>query len=138
LRRSQRLDEALRDSLRQDGFSQRWVERQIQQADSLRDKVLRHQPERLREQADALRRQAERLEEQARELEDRRPPAPDTTGTSSRRHPVPFDAAPLGTLRAGSPISRVAITPGTSVPVYVLALDARGAKQVVALRATGG
>jgi beta-lactamase regulating signal transducer with metallopeptidase domain len=138
LRRSQRLDEALRDSLRQDGFSQRWVERQIQQADSLRDKVLRHQPERLREQADALRRQAERLEEQARELEDRRPPAPDTTGTSSRRHPVPFDAAPLGTLRAGSPISRVATTPGTSVPVYVLALDARGAKQVVALRATGG
>ncbi len=135
---SQRLDEALRDSLRPDGFSQRWVERQIQQADTLREKLLQHQPERLREQADALRRQAERLEEQARELEERRPPVPDTMGTSSRHYPVPFDAAPLGTVRAGSPTSQVATTPGPSAPVYVLALDARGAKQVVALRAVGG
>lgn len=113
------------------------MERQIQQADSLREELLQHQPERLREQADALRRQAERLEEQARELEERRPPVPDTMGTSSRRYPAPFDAAPLGTVRAGSPISRVATTPGPSAPVYVLALGARGAKQVVALRAAG-
>lgn len=93
----------------------------------LRYELRREQPERLREQAEALRRQAERLEEQARELEERRPPAPDTTSMSSRRHPVPFDAAPLGALRAGSG-SRISRRPSesrSSASIYVAALGAR-------------
>ncbi len=103
----------------------------------LRNERRREQPERLREQAEALRRQAKQLEEQAREMEERRPPAPDTTGMSSRRL-VPFDGAPLGTLRAGAerPTNTKPTMGRSPAPVYVLTLAARHTGRALASRAS--